>query len=157
APLAALGVAGRERVLKRYFLADVAAKRFWPRPLLPFVQAAIRVASQMAYLGYYGDPRSWVAVGYKPFPRRHPEPIPAQLPSDGERTVLTAPPRPGEPRYDTIVVGSGAGGGVMAYRLAATGRRVLVLERGPYVRSRDFDVSDEVGQYLELYNRGALQ
>jgi cholesterol oxidase len=35
--------------------------------------------------------------------------------------------------YDAIIVGSGFGGSVMAYRLAEAGQRVCVLERGrPY-------------------------
>jgi choline dehydrogenase-like flavoprotein len=147
---------GRERFLKKRFLVDLSERRF-PRLVAPYVQAMIRVASQMSYLGYYGDRRSWDALGYKPFPQRHPDRITAPLPSDGELTVRTAPPRPGEPRYDTIIVGSGAGGGILAYRLAATGRRVLVVERGRYWPSKDFDMADEVGQYLRLYNAGALQ
>lgn len=41
-------------------------------------------------------------------------------------------------RYDVIIVGSGAGGGTVALRLAATGKRVLLLERGDYLkRERD--------------------
>jgi choline dehydrogenase-like flavoprotein len=35
--------------------------------------------------------------------------------------------------YDVIIVGSGAGGGTMALQLAATGRKVLLLERGFYL------------------------
>ena len=36
-------------------------------------------------------------------------------------------------RYDVIIVGSGAGGGTLAYRLASSGKRILILERGEYV------------------------
>jgi choline dehydrogenase-like flavoprotein len=40
--------------------------------------------------------------------------------------------------YDVIVIGSGPGGGALAQRLAATGKRILMLERGDYLpRSRD--------------------
>jgi choline dehydrogenase-like flavoprotein len=35
--------------------------------------------------------------------------------------------------YDVIIIGSGAGGGTLAYRLAASGLRILILERGDYV------------------------
>ncbi|HEU4402855.1 MAG TPA: GMC family oxidoreductase, partial [Candidatus Polarisedimenticolia bacterium] len=35
--------------------------------------------------------------------------------------------------YDVIIIGSGAGGGTLAYRLAPSGKRVLLLERGDYV------------------------
>jgi choline dehydrogenase-like flavoprotein len=36
-------------------------------------------------------------------------------------------------RYDVIIIGTGAGGGTLAYRLAPTGKRILLLERGDYV------------------------
>src|SRR5437762_2419662 len=39
-----------------------------------------------------------------------------------------------ERHYDVIIVGSGAGGGTLAYTLAPTGKRILILERGDYVR-----------------------
>jgi len=38
-----------------------------------------------------------------------------------------------ENSYDVIIVGSGPGGGTMAWRLAQTGKRVLILERGDYL------------------------
>ncbi|MDQ1162667.1 choline dehydrogenase-like flavoprotein [Chryseobacterium sp. SORGH_AS 447] len=35
--------------------------------------------------------------------------------------------------YDIIIIGSGAGGATMAYQLADSGKKILVLERGDYV------------------------
>jgi choline dehydrogenase-like flavoprotein len=37
-------------------------------------------------------------------------------------------------RYDIIIVGSGAGGGTLAWSLAPSGKRILLIERGDYVR-----------------------
>jgi choline dehydrogenase-like flavoprotein len=37
-------------------------------------------------------------------------------------------------RYDIVIIGSGPGGGTMAWRLAQTGKRILLLERGDYLR-----------------------
>ena len=43
-----------------------------------------------------------------------------------------------EASYDIIIIGTGAGGGTLAHRLAPTGKRILLLERGGYVpRERD--------------------
>ena len=36
--------------------------------------------------------------------------------------------------FDVIIIGSGAGGGTLAHRLAASGKRILILERGDYVQ-----------------------
>ena len=35
--------------------------------------------------------------------------------------------------YDVIIIGTGAGGGTLAYRLAPSGKRILLLERGDYL------------------------
>ena len=35
--------------------------------------------------------------------------------------------------YDVIVIGSGAGGGTLVHRLAPTGKRILLVERGGYL------------------------
>ena len=39
--------------------------------------------------------------------------------------------------FDVIIIGSGAGGGTMAYALAATGARILIVERGDFVPQED--------------------
>lgn len=36
-------------------------------------------------------------------------------------------------RYDVVIIGSGAGGGTLARKLAPSGKRILLLERGDYV------------------------
>jgi len=35
--------------------------------------------------------------------------------------------------YDVIIIGTGAGGGTLAWKLAPSGKKILVLERGDYV------------------------
>ncbi|MFC4068998.1 FAD-dependent oxidoreductase [Actinoplanes subglobosus] len=41
-------------------------------------------------------------------------------------------------KVDVVVIGSGFGGSIPAYRLAAGGARVVVLERGPWLTAEDF-------------------
>lgn len=41
---------------------------------------------------------------------------------------------PNDTHYDVIIIGTGAGGGTLAHALAPTGKRILLLERGDYVR-----------------------
>jgi choline dehydrogenase-like flavoprotein len=36
--------------------------------------------------------------------------------------------------YDVIIIGTGAGGGTLAYKLAPSGKRILLLERGDFLR-----------------------
>ncbi|WP_428395433.1 hypothetical protein [Lichenicoccus sp.] len=39
-------------------------------------------------------------------------------------------------RYDAIIIRSGPGGGSMAWKLAQTGKRILLIERGDYLLRR---------------------
>ena len=64
---------------------------------------------------------------------------------------------PVDVRADVVVVGSGAGGGTVARRLAPlarAGRRVLVLEQGPRLADHEF-TGDEMTMPAALYEDGA--
>jgi choline dehydrogenase-like flavoprotein len=50
--------------------------------------------------------------------------------------------------YDVIIVGSGAGGGTLAHRLAPSGKRVLVLERGDWL-PREIENWDAEAVFVE--------
>ena len=79
------------------------------------------------------------------------------LPADNDSARLLHPTRravPGQDRMrryadgdevDMVIVGCGAGGGVLAQRLAREGWRVCVLERGPFWDPERDWVSDEAG------------
>ena len=43
------------------------------------------------------------------------------------------------PRYDVVIIGSGAGGGPLALALSQGGLNVLVLEKGPRYTRHDYD------------------
>jgi choline dehydrogenase-like flavoprotein len=57
---------------------------------------------------------------------------------------------------DVVVVGSGAGGGLVAARLAEAGWRVIVLERGGWHGPDDYD-EDEAASLERLYGDGGLR
>jgi choline dehydrogenase-like flavoprotein/heme-degrading monooxygenase HmoA len=99
----------------------------------------------------YGTPTggqnpNWEVMGY-PGPVSVPHDRPRQirpLVPDGDRMELDA---------DVCVVGSGAGGAVIASRMAGQGRRVVVLEAGGYFTSSDFHQLELWG-YRNLWYRG---
>jgi len=56
---------------------------------------------------------------------------------------------------DVVVIGSGAGGGVVAAELAAAGQHVIVLEKGGYSNEADFDGA-EYKAFRDLYEKRGI-
>ena len=56
---------------------------------------------------------------------------------------------------DVVVIGSGAGGGVVAAELAAAGQHVIVLEKGGYSNESDFDGA-EYKAMRDLYEKRGI-
>ncbi len=57
---------------------------------------------------------------------------------------------------DTVVVGSGAGGAVVACHLAEAGERVIVLEEGPQVPAREHGAMRQSESIRHLWKDGAM-
>ncbi|WP_433496280.1 GMC family oxidoreductase N-terminal domain-containing protein [Sphaerimonospora sp. CA-214678] len=56
-------------------------------------------------------------------------------------------------RTDVLVVGSGFGGSIAAYHLAAGGAGVVVLERGPWLNSEEFEHDFKLGSsYTRIFD-----
>lgn len=53
--------------------------------------------------------------------------------------------------FDVCIVGSGAGAGPVAYSLAKTGFKVLVLEKGPWFKTGDFTKDEMVAVRRSVY------
>ena len=53
---------------------------------------------------------------------------------------------------DVLVIGSGFGGAIAAYHLAAGGAKVTVLERGPWLTGEDFDHDFKLGTYTRIFD-----
>jgi choline dehydrogenase-like flavoprotein len=88
----------------------------------------------------------WAEFGY-PGPGAPPQELPraaAALVPESDEAVYEA---------DAVVVGSGAGGGVIAAALAEAGQRVIVLEAGGLFEEADFN-GYELWAYQNLYWRG---
>ena len=56
-------------------------------------------------------------------------------------------------KCDVLIIGSGAGGSIVAAELAKTGKRVLVVEKGNYVPEQNMS-NNEVDMFSQLYERG---
>jgi choline dehydrogenase-like flavoprotein len=113
----------------------------------PEAAAGVQALIGLTLFLYYGlpDNPNWKTFGYPGPPGPPPQTAKPIEPLRPERdTVLEA---------DVCVVGSGAGGGVMAGVLAQHGLRVVVLEAGGYFDDSDF-LGLEIPAYQNCYWRG---
>lgn len=54
-------------------------------------------------------------------------------------------------RYDTVIVGAGFAGSVLAERLASTGQRILLLDRRSHIGGNAYDHLDAAGVLIHRY------
>jgi choline dehydrogenase-like flavoprotein len=95
------------------------------------------------------------ATGQNPFWSTFGYPGPVGLPADRPKPIEPLVPESDELALeaDVVVVGSGAGGGVIAGTLAQRGLKVAVVEAGGYFDESDFNQL-ELWAYQNLYYRG---
>jgi choline dehydrogenase-like flavoprotein len=164
-PLSLLSPAERRKFIDRRFKEDLSAKE-GRTPILDLLrtqlQGALRIGMQAVYLSCYSDRKVQRAIGYTPFSQRFPDhanvkkvrkypPLVVTTPNDVRRLGIDVIANP-----DVVIIGSGAGGSILAEQLLAQGRDVLMLEKGLFVDPDDF-TEDEVQQIGRLYADGALQ
>ncbi|MFS0728155.1 GMC family oxidoreductase [Paenibacillus sp. 1P07SE] len=107
-------------------------RRAWPISSRRFLETLTSIVIE----GYYGSPesggnadaKSWEMIGFRPGPVPG---SPAETKETGLTTVTMGQLRD---TYDAIVIGAGAGGSVAAAELSEAGLRVLVVERGSWLR-----------------------
>lgn len=125
----------------------------WAASNVPQLRKGFQALRKLCTLLYYGGsmsevPAAWGHLGY---------PGPDERPVDTPKPIRTLKPE-ADATYecDVLVIGSGAGGGVVAGELAEAGHDVLVIEKGPYCHGCDF-TQREVDMLGTLYDaKGTL-
>jgi choline dehydrogenase-like flavoprotein len=100
----------------------------------------------LAVFPFYSHPKTDALVGYR-------RPAHVRRPPTPSLPVAAEPP---DRVYDVVIAGTGPAGSLLADRLTAQGKAVLMLEEGAYVPERDID-ADELTWTARLYKRSALQ
>ncbi|MEP7200588.1 MAG: GMC family oxidoreductase N-terminal domain-containing protein [Chloroflexota bacterium] len=138
--------------------------RAWANSRLPLKRQGFQALKRLAAFAYFttldakGINPNWPALQY-PGPVT-PSPSKSKPISPLDHTTLLAQRSAvgGQPSLDcdVVVIGSGAGGGVIAAELARAGQAVIVVERGGYYAERDFTQREGEMSRALFYNAGSL-
>lgn len=133
--------------------------RAWAVSPLPPIRKAYQIYKRLAGFFFYAAPTpdgpnpNHAALGY-PDPWRPPtHPAPPANPDHPLRPLTISADTTLE--ADACVIGSGAGGGLVAALLAEAGYRVVVLEAGEG-RTEESFTGDELAGFRHLYAKGGL-
>jgi len=121
--------------------------RSWATSVIPPRRKAFQALKRITAVTHYTTPGVARAIGY-PGPLGPPPPTPKPI----HPVAITADT---SLSCDVVVVGSGAGGGVVASELTRAGKDVIVLEKGGYRNEADF--THQEGDALDtMYDAGGL-
>lgn len=133
----------------------------WAASPIPLRRSAVAAFRKLLTFIAYADPGPaganprWTEIGYV----RDEPPVTDNITTIRPTVVARAADADRGPirlDADVVIVGSGAGGGVVAAALAEAGRSVVVLEAGPFVDEASMP-TDELDAYSRLYlNHGLL-
>lgn len=119
-----------------------------------FLRDLLRIRT-LFLAGYYQDERVHSKINFVPVPKR-PQHQPETLKPIAAPALNIVNPEGDEIYAEVCVIGSGAGGAVVAYNAAAAGRDTLLLEAGNHVPAEDI-THHESGMSAKLYKEGGLQ
>jgi choline dehydrogenase-like flavoprotein len=156
-PAFGLLLGGRPRSLVQMPAAEREAALFrMSMHPMAMLRQGFQALKRLAAFSFYAAPTqpdgtnpNWPALGYTPAP---PPPAPEQAPKRIRTLPITGDLALSA---DAVIVGSGAGGGVMAAELSAAGKDVVILEKGGYYSESDF-TGGEAEMTQKLYLRRGL-
>ncbi len=123
----------------------------WHNSWLAAKRSMWRFLDAIIYINYYASPSFCEKIGYAP--KFNPPMKTREFPH--ENAFISPAEHDIKEECDVCVIGSGAGGAVIAHKLAEAGRKVIILEEGGFYGAEDFG-QDAAAMTNLLYRNGGL-